>query len=82
MDLYINNIAPGVLEDQLKELFEPFGEVVDIRINKKSFTKMNKGNAFLRMRNNNEAREAIAALNGKMVNGKKITVNEAVHRAN
>jgi len=77
MDLYINNLAANTDDQQLQELFEPFGEVSDIRINHKSFTKMNKGNAFLRMRNNSEAREAIAALSGKSFLGRKITVNEA-----
>ena len=77
MDLYINNLAANTDDQQLQELFEPFGEVSDIRINRKSFTKMNKGNAFLRMRNNSEAREAITALSGKSFLGRKITVNEA-----
>jgi RNA recognition motif-containing protein len=81
MDLYVNNLAAGTIEDQLQKLFEPFGEVSEIRINKKSFTKMNKGNAFLRMRNNEEARKAILSLNGTSFNGKKITVNEALPRA-
>jgi RNA recognition motif-containing protein len=81
MDLYINNLAAGTLEEQLLELFAQYGEVSEIRINKKSFTKMNKGNAFLRMRNNTEARNAISELNGKSFNGKKITVNEALSRA-
>ena len=80
MDLYINNLAAGTIEQQLQDLFEPFGEVSDIRINKNSFTKMNKGNAMLRMRNSEEAKEAIAALNGKSFNGKKITVNIALPR--
>ena len=80
MDLYINNLAATTDDKQLQELFEPFGEVSDIRINRKSFTKMNKGNAFIRMRNNVEAREAISALSGKSFNGRKITVNEALPR--
>ena len=80
MDLYINNLAAGTEEIQLKELFEPFGEISGIKMNRASFTKMNKGNAVLSMRNSGEAREAILALNGKSFNGKKITVNIALPR--
>ena len=80
MDLYINNLAAGTDEIQLRELFEPYGEVSGVKINKGSFTKMNKGNAVLSMKVNGEAREAMAALNGKSFRGKKITVNIALPR--
>ena len=80
MDLYINNLAAGTEEIQLRSLFEPYGEISGIKMNRSSFTKMNKGNAVLSMRNSAEAREAILALNGKSFNGKKITVNIALPR--
>jgi len=80
MDLYINNLAASTMEDQLQALFEPFGEVSNIKMNRKSFTKMNKGNAVLSMKNRDEAVEAMTALNRTSFNGKKITVNEALPR--
>ena len=80
MDLYINNLAPSTIEEQLQLLFEPFGEVSGIKMNRKSFTKMNKANAVLSMKNRGEAVEAMNALNHTSFNGKKITVNEALPR--
>ena len=77
MEIYVNNLAAGTQEEQLKDLFAAFGEVAAIRINANSFTKLHKGNAFVSMRNRNEGTQAIEALNGTSFNGRKIVVNEA-----
>lgn len=81
MDLYVNNIAPGTEEKDLQELFSGFGEVVKISINKTSFTKFNKGSAFVKMSSREEGRNAMENLNGKSLKGKKITVSEARGRS-
>jgi RNA recognition motif-containing protein len=81
MDLYVNNIAPGTEEKDLQELFSGFGEVVKVNINKTSFTKFNKGSAFVKMNSREEGLNAIEGLNGKSLKGKKITVSEARGRS-
>ena len=81
MDLYVNNLAPGIEEKDLQELFVGFGEVVRVSINKTSFTKFNKGSAFVKMKSFEDGRTAIEALNGKTLKGKKITVSEARGRS-
>lgn len=81
MDLYINNLAPGTEEKDLQDLFSGFGEIVQISFNKTSFTKFNKGSAFVKMKSYEEGRNAIEALNGKSLKGKKITVSEARGRS-
>lgn len=77
MEIFVNGLAVGTTETQLRELFSAFGEVSQVRLTANSFTNFRKGNGFVSMPNTAEGREAITQLQGKNLNGAKIVVNEA-----
>jgi len=77
MNLYVGNLLFDVTENELKELFEPFGQVTEIRLIMDKFTGKSKGFGFIEMPSKEEAQKAIAELNGKDIKGRAMTVNEA-----
>ncbi len=77
MNMYIGNLAFTVTEDDLKDLFTPYGEIVGVNIITDEFSRQPKGFAFIEMPNNSEADKAIKALNGSELKGKNIKVNQA-----
>jgi RNA recognition motif-containing protein len=77
MNIYVGNLLFDVTEDQLKELFEPFGQVTEVRLIMDKFTGKSKGFGFIEMPSKEEAEKAIEELNGKDMDGRQITVNEA-----
>jgi RNA recognition motif-containing protein len=82
MNLYVGNLSYRMTEDQLQQVFEEFGQVSSCTIIKDKTTGQSKGFGFLEMPNDSEARAAIAGLNGKDVQGRKLQVNEARPRTN
>jgi RNA recognition motif-containing protein len=77
MNLYVGNLLFDVAESDLKSLFEPFGQVTEIRLIMDKFSGKSKGFGFVEMPSKEEAQKAIEALNGKDVKGRAMTVNEA-----
>ncbi|MCH9616904.1 MAG: hypothetical protein SP4CHLAM5_03870 [Chlamydiia bacterium] len=75
--LYVGNIPYSLDNDSLKELFEEFGTVVSAQIIEDRDTGRSKGFAFVEMSSTDEAQAAIDAMNGKEVDGRSLTVNEA-----
>ncbi len=75
--VYIGNLVYSITEDRLKELFTAYGEVTDVFIVKDRITRRPKGFAFVTFANGEEADKAIAEMNGKDIEGRKITVSEA-----
>jgi len=81
MNIYAGNLAYSVTEDDLREAFSAFGEVSSVSLITDKFTGQSKGFGFVEMPSNAEANAAIKDLNGKSLNGRNITVNEAKPRA-
>ena len=77
MNIYVGNLAYSVTEEDLQKLFGEFGEVGSVNIIIDKFTGRSKGFAFVEMPNNSQADEAIKALNGKLVQGRDMKVNQA-----
>ena len=77
MNIYVGNLSYSTKEDSLKALFDEFGEVESVKIIMDNFSGRSKGFGFVEMPNNPEADQAIKALNGKLVEGKNIKVNQA-----
>jgi cold-inducible RNA-binding protein len=75
--LYVGNIPYSLDNDSLKELFEEFGAVSSAQIIEDRDTGRSKGFAFVEMSNTDEAQAAIDAMNGKEIDGRSLTVNEA-----
>ena len=75
--LYVGNLAYGVSDSDLQQLFEPHGTVQSAQVIMDRDTGRSKGFGFVEMGSDQEAQTAIAALNGKEVDGRSLTVNEA-----
>ena len=77
MNIYVGNLAFSVTEEDLKKAFEAFGQVASANVIKDQYSNQSKGFGFVEMPETSEAQAAIAALNGKELNGRAINVNEA-----
>jgi RNA recognition motif-containing protein len=77
MKLYVGNLSYDTNEAELRELFTPFGEPDSARVITDRDTGRSKGFGFVEFSDNAQATAAMNALNGKEVNGRVLTVNEA-----
>ena len=75
--LYVGNLSFGVTEGQLQEMFSPYGSVQLAQLITDRDTGRSKGFGFVEMGSDKEAEAAIAGMNGQMVDGRALTVNEA-----
>lgn len=75
--LYVGNLAYSVDSSQLQELFAQHGNVVSAQVLSDRETGRSKGFGFVEMGSDEEATNAINALNGQQFNGRALTVNEA-----
>jgi cold-inducible RNA-binding protein len=78
--IYVGNLSFDTNDDQLNAIFTPFGAVSSARVIKDKFTDRSRGFGFVEMESNEEADKAIAALNGKEVDGRALKVSEAQPR--
>lgn len=77
MKIYIGNISFDTNEDELRDTFSEFGEVSKVDVITDKMTGKPRGFAFVEMSKDDEARAAIAELNGTELAGRRINVNEA-----
>ena len=82
MNIYVGNLSYKTTEDELKTAFEVCGTVTSATIIKDKFTDSSRGFGFVEMPNDEEAKKAIAELNGNDLGGKELKVNEARPREN
>jgi RNA recognition motif-containing protein len=76
-NLFVGNMHFGTTEGDLRALFEQFGEVTRLQVMTDRDTGRSRGFAFVDMADDQAAAKAVAALNGKEVNGRTLNVNEA-----
>ena len=77
MRLYVGNLAFATTNDELKAEFEKFGAVDSATVIMDRETGRSKGFGFVDMNNDEEAKAAIAGLDGKELGGRNVRVNEA-----
>lgn len=75
--LFVGNLSFQTSESELRELLAPFGQVTRVHMPTDRETGRARGFAFVEMPIDEEARKAIAGLDGKEVGGRKVKVNEA-----
>ena len=80
--IYVGNLTYAVTSSDLEQLFGQHGTVESAQIISDRDTGRSKGFGFVEMKTDQEAQAAIAALNGKDMNGRALTVNEAKPREN
>ena len=77
MTLYVMNLAYTTTEEELAQLFHPYGEIASVRIITERDTGRSRGFGFVEMPDATEAQAAIDGLNGRSLGGRLLTVNEA-----
>ena len=80
MNIYVANLSFNVQDEDLKEFFEPYGEVTSAKVINDKFTGQSRGFGFVEMSDDEAARKAIAELDQAMVEGRTIKVTEAKPR--
>lgn len=75
--LYVGNLSYNMTEDTLKETFSAAGSVDSAIIIKDKMSGRSKGFGFVEMSSDEEAQKAIEMFNGKELDGRALTVNEA-----
>ena len=78
--LYVGNLSFDVDSTTLEQLFAAYGRVESANVIKDGYTGRSKGFSFVEMSSNEEAKAAIAALDGKDHGGRTLKVNEAKPR--
>ena len=78
--LYVGNLTYGVTDSTLATMFEPHGTVQSAQVIMDRDTGRSKGFGFVEMGSDQQAQAAIGAMNGKEVDGRSLTVNEAKPR--
>jgi len=82
MDIYVGNMSYSSTAETLKSLFEQHGAVASVKIVTDRDTGRPRGFAFVSMPNDDEARAAISAIDGREVEGRTLKVNEAQPKQN
>jgi hypothetical protein len=77
MNIYVGNVSWNVSNEDLQELFTPYGEVASAKIATDRQTGRSRGFGFVEMPNDEEAKAAISGLNQAEVDGRNIVVNES-----
>jgi cold-inducible RNA-binding protein len=75
--IYVGNLSFNTSEDDLRQLFAPFGPVDRVSIMTDRVTGRSRGFAFVEMINAEDGNKAIAALNGTLLDERALNVNEA-----
>jgi RNA recognition motif-containing protein len=75
--LFVGNLSFNATENQLQDMFAAHGNVLEVDMIMDKFTGRPRGFAFVTMENKEGAEAACQALNGKSLDGRALTVNEA-----
>jgi cold-inducible RNA-binding protein len=75
--LYVGNLSYSMTDDELAAAFAEFGEVVSATVITERDSGRSKGFGFVEMSTDEEAAEAMSAMNGKELGGRTLKVDEA-----
>ena len=77
MKMYVSNLGFHVEEEDLRQLFEPFGQVTSAKVIKDRETGRSRGFGFVEMVSDEHANKAMASLNNKEIEGRAISISVA-----
>lgn len=80
MNIYVGNLSWTMTDEDLSNLFAPYGTVSSAKILKDKMSGRSKGFGFVEIEDEDSARNAISSLNETEVMGRKIIVNESQPR--
>jgi len=75
--LYVGNLSYKATEGDLKDLFKEFETVTEVNLVTDRATGRSRGFGFVEFSSSDDADKAVKSLNGKMLQGREIVVNEA-----
>jgi cold-inducible RNA-binding protein len=75
--IYVGNLPYSYREEEVAQLFVPYGEVREVRVITDRDTRQSKGFAFVELASDEAARQAITDLNGVQQGERTLTVSEA-----
>lgn len=76
-NIFVGNLDFNTSEDELRKLFETYGQVDRVSIMTDRDTGRSRGFGFVEMASAEDGEKAIAALNGSQIGGRTLNVNEA-----
>jgi RNA recognition motif-containing protein len=76
-NIFVGNLSFSTTEDELRQMFESYGQVDRVSIMTDRDTGRSRGFGFVEMASNEEGEKAITALNGSQTGGRTLNVNEA-----
>ena len=77
MNIYVGNLPYGVADEDLQDIFEKYGAIDKAKVIMDRESGRSKGFGFVEMPNDDEAQEAIEALDGYSIQGRSLKVNTA-----
>ena len=77
MKMYVGNLIYNMTENELRNLFIPFGEVISSLIIRDQYTRQSKNMSYVKMSTPEEAKRAAQELNGKKINNRYLVVRKA-----
>jgi RNA recognition motif-containing protein len=80
-NIFVGNLSFNTNEDELRQIFEGYGQVDRVSIMTDRDTGRSRGFGFVEMTSNDDGEKAIAGLNGSQLGGRTINVNEARPKA-
>jgi len=80
MNIYVGNLNYEVNSEDLKQIFEEYGAVAEVKLISDKYSGKSKGFGFVTMENNEEAESAVNGLNGATLENRQLVVNEARER--
>ncbi|XP_064339006.1 serine/arginine-rich splicing factor 2-like [Camelus dromedarius] len=80
ISLKVDNLTDRISPNILRRIFEKYGPIGDVYIPRDRFTKESRGFAFVRFLNKRHAEEAMDALDGMVLDGRKLRVQMAHYR--
>jgi RNA recognition motif-containing protein len=76
-NIFVGNLSFNTNEDELRQIFEGYGQVDRVSILTDRDTGRSRGFGFVEMASDEDGEKAISALNGSQFGGRTINVNEA-----
>lgn len=77
MNIYVGNLSYQSTEEDVEAAFSSYGKIDAVRVITDPYTGRSRGFAFVEMGDDSEAQAAIDAMNGKELQGRPLTVNQA-----
>lgn len=75
--LYVANLAFHLTENEIQDIFSPFGTVQEVKLILDKLTGKSRGFAFVTMASDGEAERALSEMNGQRIEGRALAITEA-----